>query len=160
MKNKSLKCTAAVLLAIGTMAASPAFAGNPFKALPAMVLSATISSSPTLIYCAQELGEAGALASGFGQPTRSTIFDYAGVPSQQRWMNGGRFDGALLSADEKKLRGYYSRLLNFTGRSTALMGKYAELQTFNRANSLNYSNQVHNIHPENLCVRDLPVLIH
>ena len=35
MKNKSLKCTAAVLLAIGTMAASPAFAGKTVDAIKA-----------------------------------------------------------------------------------------------------------------------------
>ena len=34
---------------------------------------------------------------GFGKATRTTIFDYWGVPSHQRWMNGGKFDGGQLT---------------------------------------------------------------
>ena len=37
--------------------ASPEFAGSAAKGIPAMVVSATISTSPTLIYFGQEVGE-------------------------------------------------------------------------------------------------------
>lgn len=111
--------------------ASPEFAGNPRKALPAMVLSATISSSPTLIYFGQEVGEPGAQDAGFGKPSRTSIFDYIGVPHHQRWMNKGKFDGGQSTKEEKVLRDYYKRLLNFTIKSSALMGKYEDLHAHN-----------------------------
>lgn len=118
--------------------ASPAFAGSAVKGKPAMVLSATISTSPTMIYFAQEVGEPGDGNAGFGSATRTTIFDYWGVPSHQRWMNGGAFDGGKLSKDEKSLRDFYRRLLNFTIKSPALMGKYQEIHSFNRSNTTGY----------------------
>ena len=49
--------------------ASPDFAGSAEKGKPAMVVSATISTSPTMVYFGQELGEPGAENAGFGSPT-------------------------------------------------------------------------------------------
>ncbi|MBT8323064.1 MAG: alpha-amylase family protein, partial [Eudoraea sp.] len=60
--------------------ASPDFAGDAQKGKPAMVVSATISTSPTMIYFGQEVGEPGTENAGFGSPTRTSIFDYIGVP--------------------------------------------------------------------------------
>lgn len=118
--------------------ASEAFAGTPEKGKPLMVVSATISSSPTMIYFGQEVGEDAKEDAGFGKPTRTSIFDYIGVPHHQRWMNGGKFDGGKLSTSEKELRDFYSRLLNFTLKSSALMGKYQEIQTINRNETADY----------------------
>lgn len=118
--------------------ASPEFAGNPRKALPAMILSATISTSPTMIYFGQEVGEPGAQNAGFSQPSRTSIFDYIGVPHHQRWMNNGKFDGGQLSKEETFLRDYYKRLFNFVKTSSALMGKYEEINTFNLENNDTY----------------------
>jgi glycosidase len=122
--------------------ASPAFAGHPEKAKPGMVVSATISTSPTMIYFGQEVGEPGAEHAGFGSPTRTSIFDYVGVPHHQRWMNGGKFDGGQLSASELDLRDFYKRLLNFTRSSSALMGKYADLHHWNRLRSEGYHDRL------------------
>ena len=122
--------------------ASPAFAGSAVKGKPAMVVSATISTSPTLIYFGQEVGEPGAQKAGFGQPTRTSIFDYIGVPNHQRWMNDGAFDGGKLSKEEKSLRLFYKRLLNFTITSPALMGNYKEIQRFNREKSFLYTDKI------------------
>ena len=122
--------------------ASPAFAGNALKGKPAMVVSATISTSPTLLYFGQEVGEAGAQNAGFGKPTRTSIFDYIGVPAHQRWMNEGAFDGGKLSREEKSLRAFYKQLLNFTITSPALMGSYSEIQSYNKEKSLLYSDKV------------------
>jgi hypothetical protein len=97
-----------------------------------MVVSTTLSSSPTMIYFGQEVGEAGNEDGGFGKPTRTSIFDYVGVPSHQRWMNDGLFDGGKLNESERNLRDFYSRLLNFSINSSALMGKFQEIQTVNR----------------------------
>jgi len=122
--------------------ASPAFAGNPEKGKPAMVVSATISTSPTLLYFGQEVGEPGAENAGYGKPSRTSIFDYVGVPNHQRWMNGGDFDGGKLTIEEKELRKFYKQLLNFTITSPALMGKYQEIQQFNRQQSALYSDKI------------------
>ena len=107
--------------------ASPDFAGNALKGKPAMVVSTTISTSPTLVYFGQELGEPGAENAGFGKPTRTSIFDYVGVPSYQRWVNNKQFDGGQSTEDEKSLRDFYKRLLNFTINSNALAGNYQDV---------------------------------
>ncbi|WP_310559673.1 alpha-amylase family protein [Flavobacterium sp.] len=112
--------------------ASPEFAGTPEKGKPLMVVSATISTAPTMIYFGQEVGEAGNENAGFGTHSRTSIFDYIGVPNHQRWMNGGKFDGGQLSQSEKDLRDFYKRLLNFSISSSALMGNFQEIQTANR----------------------------
>lgn len=122
--------------------ASPAFAGSAVKGKPALVVSATISTSPTLIYFGQEVGEQGAENAGFGKPSRTSIFDYIGVPAHQRWMNGGAFDGGKLSKAEKELRAFYKRLLNFTITAPALMGEYREIQSLNREKSTGYSDKL------------------
>ena len=113
--------------------ASPDFAGDADIGRPAMVVSALISSAPTMLYFGQDVGEPGDGDAGFGDPTRSTIFDYWGVPAHQRWMNGGTFDGGGLSKDEKDLRDFYVRLMNFSATSEALTGNYAEIHSYNRA---------------------------
>lgn len=118
--------------------ASPEFAGTPQKGKPLMVVSTTISTSPTMVYFGQEVGEAGNENAGFGTHSRTSIFDYIGVPNHQRWMNGGKFDGGQLSQDEKELRDFYKRVLNFSLKSSALMGKYQEIQTLNRQTTQGY----------------------
>jgi len=118
--------------------ASPEFAGDAKKGKPLMVVSATISSSPTMIYFGQEVGEPGALDAGFGKHSRTSIFDYVGVPHHQRWMNGGKFDGGQLKPEEKELRDFYKRLLNFTIKSDALMGEFLSLQEDNLGANLGY----------------------
>jgi glycosidase len=122
--------------------ASPEFAGDATKAKPAMVLSATIGTSPVMIYFGQEVGEPGAETGGFGLPSRTSIYDYVGVPHHQRWMNDGKFDGGKLSPEEKELRDFYKRLLNFTIHSPALSGNFREIHTVNRQQTAGYSNRV------------------
>ena len=118
--------------------ASPQFAGDPKKGKPLMVVSATISSSPTMIYFGQEVGEPGAIDAGFGKNSRTSIFDYVGVPHHQRWMNGGKFDGGQLKPEEKELRDFYKRLLNFTITSDALMGDFLQIHDANLEAGLGY----------------------
>ncbi len=122
--------------------ASPEFVGRPEIAKPAMVVSATISTSPTMIYFGQEVGEPGAEDAGFGKPSRTSIFDYIGVPHHQRWMNNKKFDGGQLSTEEKDLRDFYKRLLNFTIQSDALMGEYQEIHFYNKEHTEHYDHRV------------------
>ena len=97
--------------------ASPDFAGNALIGKPAMVVSTTISSAPTMIYFGQEFGEPGAEDAGFGTPTRTSIFDYIGVPSLQRWVNNKQFDGGQSTKEELQLRDFYKRCLLYTSPS-------------------------------------------
>lgn len=122
--------------------ASPEFAGDAKKAMPAMVVSATISTSPTMIYFGQELGEPGAEKAGFGSPSRTSIFDYIGVPTLQRWVNNKKFDGGQSTEDEKFLRDFYQRLLNFTISNDALMGEYQEIHYYNKEHTSTYDHRV------------------
>ncbi len=122
--------------------ASLDFAGNAELAKPAMVVSATISTSPTMIYFGQEVGEPGNEEAGFGDPTRTSIFDYVGVPHHQRWMNDKKFDGGQLNDEESALRDFYKRLLNFTISSEALMGEYQEIHFYNKEHTKTYDHRV------------------
>ena len=123
--------------------ASPEFAGTPEKGKPLMAVSALISTSPTMIYFGQEVGEPGNENAGFGTRSRTSIFDYIGVPNHQKWMNGGKFDGGQLSKSEKALRDFYKRLLNFTIKSPALMGNFQEIQSENRQNTVGYDSGIY-----------------
>ncbi|MEM1001776.1 MAG: alpha-amylase family glycosyl hydrolase, partial [Bacteroidota bacterium] len=122
--------------------ASPDFAGNALKGKPAMVVSAMSTTSPTMIYFGQEFGEPGAEDLGFGDPTRTSIFDYGSVPSLVRWVNEKNFDGGQSTQEELELRDFYKRVLNFTINSPALMGEYQDLQHFNQANTEWYNDRV------------------
>ncbi len=123
--------------------ASPEFAGDARRGMPAMTVSATLSTSPTMLYFGQEVGEPGAENAGFGSPSRTSIFDYIGVPHHQRWMNEKAFDGGQLSEEEKALRDFYKRLLNLTISSKALMGSYEDIHYFNRDHTPGYDYRVH-----------------
>ena len=122
--------------------ASPDFAGNARKGKPAMVVSATSTTAPTMIYFGQEVGEDGSEHAGFGSPTRTSIFDYIGVPAHQRWLNNKQFDGGQLTSDENELRDFYKRLLNFTLNSSALTGYYQDIHIHNIQNTEWYNNKV------------------
>jgi glycosidase len=113
--------------------ASRDFAGNPWLAVPGMIVTATLSTGPVMVYFGQETGEPGAGAEGFGgDDGRTSIFDYWGVPEHQKWINNGKFDGGQLSADQKKLRSFYSNLLNIVHNNEALRtGEFYELMVNN-----------------------------
>lgn len=124
--------------------ASREFAGDPWRALPAMVVSATIDQGPVMIYFGQEVGEPGAGVEGFQvNDGRTSIFDYWGVPEHQKWMNEGKFDGGLLSDDQKKLRQFYATLLTLAQTNPAIsQGDYTDLTTENIA-AKNFTDDVH-----------------
>lgn len=123
--------------------ASPDFAGDARKGLPAMLVSATISRSPTMLYFGQDVGEPGAGDAGFGRATRTTIFDYWGVPAHQRYMSAGRFDGSASTAEERALRDYYKALLNYSATQPAMRGAYAEIHRHNRAQTPGYDDRLY-----------------
>ena len=101
--------------------ASDFFAGDPFKAIPAMVILACMNTNPIMIYFGQELGESGMDEEGFsGKDGRTTIFDYWTIDTIRRWRNNGKFDGKLLTKEEKKLQAFYTTLLNLCNKEKAI----------------------------------------
>ncbi len=121
--------------------ASDGFAQNPFYALPAMIVSATLSSGPVMIYMGQEVAEPAKDAEGFGGvDNRTSIFDYWGVPNHQKWMNNGAFDGALLSAEEKQIREFYQQLLKIVSTKEVFKkGRFYEAQSENQWGNKTYT---------------------
>ncbi len=119
--------------------ASPEFVGDPNIAKPAMLVSTLLSSSPTMIYFGQEVGEPGAENAGFGQPSRTSIFDYVGVPQHQKWMNHGAFDGGLLDDNEKQLRHFYQKVMNFSLEHSSMTGHYRDLHQSNNLSDSVYA---------------------
>jgi glycosidase len=109
--------------------ASDFFAGSGVKGRPAMIVSATLQTSPVMVYFGQELGERGMDEEGFsGRDGRTTIFDYWTVDSVSRWVHGGRFDDALLTDEERALRAFYVRLLNLCNEEPAIReGQFFDL---------------------------------
>ncbi len=121
--------------------ASGPFAGDAQKGKPALVVSALISTSPTMLYFGQDVGEDGSEDMGFGDPSRTTIFDYAGVPAHQRWMNNGAFDGGQLSAEEKALRAYYEKVMAISAHHSAMQGNYQSLHSDSLTTVSDYSER-------------------
>ena len=111
--------------------ASEDFAGSAEKGKPALAVSALISSSPTLLYFGQDVGEDGSEDMGFGDPTRTTIFDYAGVPAHQRFMNNGKFDAGQSTEEEKALHSFYKDVMNIAATHSAINGRYQSLHALN-----------------------------
>lgn len=80
---------------------------------PAVVVSATISKGPFMIYNGQECGETAMEQAGFGGGNgRTTIYDYWNMPELQKWVNDGKYDGGKLNSSQQHLRKMYGILLN------------------------------------------------
>lgn len=113
--------------------ASRFFCGDAWKAIPGMIVTATLNTGPVMIYMGQEIGEPADGSEGFSSDDgRTSIFDYWGVPEHQKWLNNGQMDGGQLSDRQKKLREFYSKLLNICRQNEAIReGKFWELMLAN-----------------------------
>lgn len=101
--------------------ASDYFAHDAQKAIPAMIIAATMNTNPVMVYFGQELGEQGMDKEGFsGQDGRTTIFDYWSVSSIQKWRNEGAFGTKELDSKQTKLRNFYTQLLKISGEESAI----------------------------------------
>jgi len=108
--------------------ASRQFLGDPFMALPALVVSATMSSCPFMLYAGQELGEPADDAEGYsGMDGRTTIFDYWSVPTLRRWHQGKP------TASERRLRAMYRKVLRLCNdEKTLARGGFFDLMYVNQ----------------------------
>ncbi len=121
--------------------ASTFFAGDPFKAVPGLLVSACMNTNPMMIYFGQEFGEPGMDNEGFsGQDGRTTIFDYWSVDSIRRWRNNGTFDGKELTEKQKRLYHTYRRILTLCNEEKAICrGDFFDLMYVN-ANGWKFDN--------------------
>lgn len=96
--------------------ASDFFAGDPFRAYPALVVNALMRSNPFMVYAGQEYGERGMDQEGFsGRDGRTTIFDYWTVPSLHR-----AHVSHSLTDDEKALASLYDKVLHIAATEKAV----------------------------------------
>ncbi len=116
--------------------ASGFFCGNGASAKPAIIISATLTKAPFMLYMGQEFGELGMDMEGFsGVDGKTTIFDYWGVDSLQAWANNGKFDGKDLSDEQCSLQNFYRQLLRTSLREKAITeGKMYDLMFANYGN--------------------------
>ena len=116
--------------------ASQQFCGDPFMAFPSLVVSATMSSCPFMLYAGQELGEPAADAEGYsGHDGRTTIFDYWSVPTLRRWHQGKP------TAEERRLRALYRKILHLcNSEKTLAQGQFFDLMYVNQ-DTLNPNRQ-------------------
>lgn len=97
--------------------ASDFVAGNPWKGVPGMIVSALLQQNPVMVYAGQEFGERGMDKEGFsGRDGRSTIFDYWTSEAIYK----GFFNHEELTTDEKRLSLVYQGLLRFCNREKAV----------------------------------------
>ena len=100
--------------------ASDFFAGHPRKALPARGIGLSEHQPHDDLFRTR----AGRTGHGrrriSGRDGRTTIFDYWCVDTVRRWRNGGKFEGKMLTAEEKQLQAYYQRVLTLCNSEAAL----------------------------------------
>ncbi|WP_036162884.1 alpha-amylase family glycosyl hydrolase [Marinilabilia salmonicolor] len=125
--------------------ASSFFADNPQKALPGVVVMATMQRNPLLIYSGQELGEKGMDKEGFsGMDGRTSIFDYWSPERIQQWAGDGDFKVDNLPDEVRQLRQNYSVILNLSHKAPALMkGLFYDLSWSNVRNEAFNSSSVY-----------------
>jgi hypothetical protein len=84
----------------------------------------------------QEFGEKANEIEGYNEADdRSSMFDFWRVETHQRWMNGGKFDGGALTAEEKQIDAFYQDLFKRVANSEAISkGDFFDLQYAQSAN--------------------------
>ncbi|MGI8431356.1 MAG: hypothetical protein ACR2MW_03580 [Chthoniobacterales bacterium] len=95
-----------------------------------------LSRGPVMVYNGQEVGEPATGAEGFGgDDSRTSIFDYWSMPEMVRWVDGHKFGGAKLSAEQKDLRAFYGRLVRLNGEPAFREGELFPLNPANHDNA-------------------------
>lgn len=98
-----------------------------------MVAQYCTTCGPVLVYNGQETGERADGPGGYGGDNgRTSIFDYTHLPTLQHWTHGGAYDGALLTPEERELRGFTERLLTLLQHPALASGGFYGLNWANR----------------------------
>jgi hypothetical protein len=114
------------------------YAGEASRVLPSLVVSATMSTAPMMIYFGQELGERAIDAEGFsGRDGRTTIFDYWSVPTVRAWYNNGKCNTEKLTPEQCALRDKYKQILTLCNKEQAIaQGNFFDLMYVNFSNGM------------------------
>ena len=97
-----------------------------------MVAQYATTAGPVLVYNGQETAECADGPGGYGGDNgRTSIFDYTNLPHFLHWTNGGRYDGALLTPEEKELRRFTSHLLTLLQHPALSKGDFYGLNWAN-----------------------------
>ena len=124
--------------------ASKYFLSDMKKAIPLMLVAATMNTGPVMIYFGQEFGEPARGVSGFsGDDGRTTIFDYWNVPEFQKWFNKGKVDGNLLSIEQKEIRNIYKKIFKICQNEAVYKGNFYDLMWYNQDNPLFNQNRIY-----------------
>lgn len=117
--------------------ASDFFAGNAFKAIPAVMVNALMRQNPFMLYAGQEYGERGMDHEGFsGCDGRTTIFDYWTVKSLYK----GYQHSVELTDDERNLNATYTKILNLAlHEKTVGRGEFFDLMYVNQSLTRQYA---------------------
>ncbi len=98
-----------------------------------MVAQYCTTMGPVLVYNGQEVGEQPVGPGGYGGDNgRTSIFDYTHLPHLQHWSNGGAYDGALLTCEERELRSFTAQLLTLLQHPALAKGGFYGLNWANR----------------------------
>ncbi|MEG2779722.1 MAG: alpha-amylase family protein, partial [Bacteroidales bacterium] len=113
--------------------------GNPFKAIPQLVVSLMLNRAPFMLYFGQEFGEKGMLQEGFsGIDGRTSIFDYCSAPSTVRFLSSLITPSKTkLLPQENELYKIYTKLFSIAmGEKAIKNGDTYDLEYANLNNSL------------------------
>lgn len=110
--------------------------GDPFKAIPELVVSLMLNKAPFMLYFGQEFGERGMLQEGFsGLDGRTSIFDYCSAPSVARFLHSN------LTDSEQKLYSIYKQLFSIAmGERAIKSGDTYDLEYANFSNPAFHPN--------------------
>ncbi|MDE6160357.1 MAG: alpha-amylase family protein [Muribaculaceae bacterium] len=115
--------------------ASAQYAGDARRALPSLVVSATIGTGAMMVYFGQEIGEPAADAEGYsGHDGRTTIFDYWSIEKVRRLYNGGTCDGPLTPEEAALVEQYRSVLQLVNTEDAVREGAFFDLMYVNYDN--------------------------
>lgn len=102
---------------------------------PVSAVLFSMGRGPVMLYNGQEVGEPAEGVEGFGgDDARTSIFDYWSMPEFTKWVNGGKFDGAHLSDEQKSLRAWYAKLIRTTQADAFTKGEFYGLNHANKEN--------------------------
>ena len=131
--------------------ASSQFAGDPFKAIAPMAVSALLGPGAVMVYAGQELGEPAADAEGYsGLDGRTTIYDYWSLDTLRRWLDNGNPSDKKLTERQRWLREKYAEILKMCNKEQAIAkGRFFDLMY------VNYDNPTINPHRQYVFMRNL-----
>jgi glycosidase len=103
---------------------------------PAAAVMFGMSRAAIMLYSGQEVGEPAIGEEGFSSDDgRTSIFDYTSMPEFQKWVNGGKYNGAKLSPEQKALRKWYGELFAVLREPAFTAGEFYGLNHANMENA-------------------------